>query len=136
MSAILMGVLALIYPALREIPRVDGIFAGLNACVLAIVAAAALQLGWRMTRWVDFLTAGLVSYSLMNKPTPATARRLATMVAPRPRAGSSAVAEERPGPTPREALLGMGVLIGFNQFFDGARQYRQRCIQLMRHAGR
>ncbi len=63
-SAILMAVLAMIYPALREVPRVDAVFAGLNAGVLAIVTAAALQLGWRMTRWVDFLTASLVALAV------------------------------------------------------------------------
>jgi chromate transporter len=56
-----MGALGVLYPVFREIPRVDAVFAGVNAAVLAIVAAAALQIGRRMTKTIDFLIAGAVA---------------------------------------------------------------------------
>jgi chromate transporter len=63
-SARIMVTLAVFYPTLSHLPGVDPILVGLNASVLAIIAAAALQLGSRMPRWVDFLVAGSVALTV------------------------------------------------------------------------
>ena len=59
-----MTVLGVAYPYLDRLPRVVSILTALDACVFAIVAAAAIQLGRRMTRRVDFLIAAGVAVAV------------------------------------------------------------------------
>jgi chromate transporter len=63
-SALIMGVLGAIYPTLEHIPRLAAVFASLDACVLAVIAAAAIQIGRRMTRWSDFVIAAGVALAV------------------------------------------------------------------------
>ena len=57
-SALIMGILGAVYPALQRLPNMAVIFASLDACVLAVIASAAIQIGRRMTHYSDFLIAG------------------------------------------------------------------------------
>jgi chromate transporter len=59
-SAVLMGVLGASYSTLDSLPRVATVLASLDASVLAIITAAAIEIGRRMTRRTDFVLAAAV----------------------------------------------------------------------------
>jgi chromate transporter len=63
-SAVMMGILGASYSVLDKFPRVTVVLASLDASVLAIIIAAAIEIGRRMTRRVDFVLAAAVGVAV------------------------------------------------------------------------